>query len=59
MTSTVQGIARKRDGNQKVLETVLVELVKIAENLTRFAKKKWPNVVPKNIARTTDATTAI
>ena len=47
MTSTVQDIARKRDGNQKALETVLVGLVKMAENVTRFAKKKWPNVCPK------------
>lgn len=47
MTSTVQDITRKRDGNQKALETVLVELMKMAENLTRFANKKWPNVCPK------------
>ena len=47
MTSTVQDIARKRDGNQKALETVLVEPVKMAQNLTRFTKRKWPNVCPK------------
>ena len=47
MTSTVQDIARKRDGNQKALATVLLEPVKIAQNLTRFAKRKWPNVCPK------------
>ena len=55
MTSTVQDIARKRDGNQKALETVLVH-GRASENGTKlntFCEEEMAERLPKNIARTT------